>query len=294
MQDRLATSVARVREKLRAAWPILVDTTTWCREGSEVRVTGGVLTAAQAKRYSELLGEELAPIEVPLPAVLSALNRPWQDFDWASVTDLGVLDLFRGPEHEERQTQWEPPALLRLFARRGDRALVQLPDGTLGWIDGERIEPARPQADPWAGIGRPRPGRAVALLSGGGLATATALARERLGRPYLWGGNTAAAADCSGFVQAVIYGGSGVLLPKHTGDQRRQGQRVAAGAIAPGDLGFVRGRDRGLAHVGLALRGEAGTTVIHSCLSRRRVLEEPLDSFLSRYLFTGARRVVDW
>jgi cell wall-associated NlpC family hydrolase len=121
-------------------------------------------------------------------------------------------------------------------------------------------------------------------------------AHERLGNPYLWGGNTSAAADCSGLVQDLIFSTCGVLLPKHTGDQRRMGARVAAGAIAPGDLVFVRGNDQGVAHVGLALpaRGAEGIVVVHSCLTKNRVMEEPLPVFLARYRFTAARRPVLW
>jgi hypothetical protein len=294
VQDRLDTAVARVREELLATWPVLVDTTDWSWTGDRIDVTGGVLTGAQAKRYVQLLGEALGTDEVPRPAVLSAVDRAWSGYDWVALTGERHVDLFRAPEGEDRQTQWEPPALLRCFARQRSRALAQLPDGTVGWVDAVRLEEARPGSDPWASIVRPGPARAAPPRAPDGLRAAAELARERLGRPYLWGGNTAAAADCSGFVQAVIFGASGVLLPKHTGDQRRRGLRVAASAIEPGDLVFVRGRSRGLGHVGLALAGSDGTTVVHSCLSRRRILEEPLGDFLDRYLFTGARRVVQW
>jgi len=85
-----------------------------------------------------------------------------------------------------------------------------------------------------------------------------------------------------------------VLLPKHTGDQRRLGDRVGAGSIAPGDLVFVKGRNKGLSHVGLALPAEETTTVVHSCLTRNQVMEEPLSTFLERYRFVGARRPIAW
>jgi len=292
--DRLERALEHVRAQLRAGWPVLVDTTSWRLDGDELTVSGGVLTAAQAKRYVELLGEALPGVTVTRPPLLSALDRPWQELEWATITGDGPLDLHRAPDGHDLQTQWEPPAHLRRFAERGDRALVQLPDGTLGWAEPGRLEDATPRRDPWADIARPRFGRSVPVGAGGGLAEAAERARERLGRPYLWGGNSAAAADCSGLVQALVWAGGGVLLPKHTGDQRRFGRRVAASAIRPGDLVFVRGRERGLGHVGLALPGDGGTTVVHSCLSRRRVLEEPLEAFLDRYLFSAARRVVDW
>ena len=55
---------------------------------------------------------------------------------------------------------------------------------------------------------------------------------------------------------------------------------------------FVRGPDQGLGHVGLALPSGEDVTVIHSCLTKNLVVEEPLSEFLERYRFTAARRVV--
>ncbi len=95
-------------------------------------------------------------------------------------------------------------------------------------------------------------------------------------------------------MQAVVCQAASVLLPKNTKDQRRCGERVAKGAIDAGDLIFVRGKNSRLSHVGLALPSPDGTTVIHSCLSRKRILEEPLTDFLKRYDFLGARRPVLW
>lgn len=294
MQERLDSAVADARRELRIAWPTLVDTTTWSWDGIGVRVSGGVLLPAQARRYEAVLSAALAPLAIPSPAVLSSLGTGWTGHAWVEVACTEPLDVHRSPDGDDLQTQREPPARLRTFASHGDRTLVQLPDGTLGWADSVRLLPCRPVDDPWAGIVRARPDVAVPATDPAALDRAAALARERLGRPYLWGGNTALAADCSGFVQSIVYAASGVLLPKHTGEQRRMGLRVGAPSIGPGDLVFVRGRDLDLAHVGLALQAGCDVAVIHSCLSRDRVLEEPLAAFLDRYIFGCARRAVAW
>lgn len=288
MQDALLQAVTRVRAEAEARWPVVIDTTRWWWDDGP-RCDGGVLIAAQAQAYAEAI--EAATSSSLAPTVLSALDTPWTTQTWAQLTGERPVDLHRGPDEDDLQTQWTPPAVLRLFAARAERALVQLPDGTLGWIDSDRVDPATPDADPWAGIRRAGPEPITVEAS---VDEAAQVARRRLGRPYRWGGNTDAAADCSGFVQSVLFQTAGVLLPKNTRDQRRLGARVAAPAIAPGDLVFVQGRHSRLGHVGLALPREGATVVIHSCLSRERILEDPVADFLERYRFVGARRPVAW
>lgn len=290
MPEALSLAVARARTELAATWPLVVDTTVWSRTDGEVRVTGGVLVAAQARMYVDILGEDLE--DVPTPAILSAVDSAWHLHSWVEIVGEGAIDVQRAPDGDDLQTQWSPPASLRVFASREGRSLIQLADGTLGWCDSDRLRPTSPRTDPWATIRRPVAGASVP--SDAPVEEAARLARSRLDRPYRWGGNTAAAADCSGLIQSIVQEVAGVLLPKHTGDQRRLGARVAAADIGPGDLVFVRGRDRNIGHVGIALSSGDGISVVHSCLSRGRVLEESLAVFLDRYRFTGARRPIDW
>ncbi len=295
---RVADAVARLRADLRKRYPVVVDDTRWSMGEEGVAVTGSVLVAGQALAYQKAIAEALGGVaiaDVPRPVILTALETPWTLLDWARLVGSDSVDLHGGPDAHDLQTQWAVGAWVRRFLDDSarPRVLVQLPDGTVGWVDRERLATERPPQDPWGHLRRTTAGAISEAKSP--LSQAARVARGRLGRPYLWGGNTDASSDCSGFVQSVVHEAGGVLLPKNTRDQMKRGVRVARGNIDAGDIVFVKGREKALMHVGLALPAEAGgISVIHSCLSRARVLEEPLVVFLERYRFVGARRVLDW
>jgi len=82
-------------------------------------------------------------------------------------------------------------------------------------------------------------------------------AQGYLGVPYVWGGNTAAGIDCSGFVKAV-YSAYGITLPRHSGDQAAVGYDVPRGDWSqwvPGDRMYFACHHPEIDHTGMYIGG---------------------------------------
>lgn len=80
--------------------------------------------------------------------------------------------------------------------------------------------------------------RASAALTGT-RADVVSFARRFIGVPYLWGGRSGYAVDCSGFTQ-LVYKVFGVVIPRDADDQARAGRAVSLSALRRADLLFYR------------------------------------------------------
>lgn len=102
--------------------------------------------------------------------------------------------------------------------------------------------------------------------------------------------------DCSSFTK-YLYACRGIWLPRRTIQQRSFGTPVISRSICTNDLVFVSGainyyhadRSDGVGHVGIATSCD---TVIHAANSKARVIETPLEKFISGTKFRGARRYI--
>jgi gamma-D-glutamyl-L-lysine dipeptidyl-peptidase len=86
-------------------------------------------------------------------------------------------------------------------------------------------------------------------------------AREFLNVPYLWGGKSFFAVDCSGFTQ-LVYKVHNVKLPRDTSQQVEVGESLTfVEESQPGDLAFFENDEGRIVHVGIMLENQK---IIHA------------------------------
>ena len=130
--------------------------------------------------------------------------------------------------------------LLKLEENQGNWLKVSTPDSRIGYI--EKLH--------FAGLNAQESGCSLRQKI-------ITTAKTMTGIPYLWGGNSSTANDCSGFTQTV-FRANGIELPRDARQQGREGVDVefdlGYDKILPGDLLFFGNKDD-ITHVGISLGG---------------------------------------
>lgn len=134
-----------------------------------------------------------------------------------TVDGVATTWLHRDPARTGRLREISAGTRLPVQAGRAGSVRLALPDGGHAWADARHVR-----------IGDPAPPTGADLV---------ATARLFLDRPYLWGGRSGFAPDCSGLT-GLVHALHGVTIGRDAADQARGGRPVAAGALAPGDLLF--------------------------------------------------------
>ena len=174
--------------------------------------------------------------------------------------------------------------ILVLVGKQGNFLKVKLPDGRAGFTGTED----------WEGFSD---------LMNRGILTAGSLvnhAHMLNGRPYLWGGTSAVAMDCSGFTK-MVYFMHGLILARDASLQVMHGNSVEPGnsyeQLLPGDLLFFGRQQNGdqperITHVAISL---GKTDYIHAAGMVTVNSFDPESEVYSEYrknTFIRARRII--
>lgn len=110
--------------------------------------------------------------------------------------------------------------------KKGGFLGVMLPSGKTGYVSAKDVAPFKE----WAQKCNPTEDDIIATAS------------KFLGRPYLWGGTSCKAMDCSGFSRTTYFA-NGILLMRNASQQTRTGDEVDASGILKGDFSALKKGD---------------------------------------------------
>ena len=113
-------------------------------------------------------------------------------------------------------------------------------------------------------------------------------AMEYMGVPYVFGGSSPRAFDCSGYVQ-YVFAKAGISIPRTADTQYEVGTPVSTADLLPGDLVFFETYAPGASHVGIYV-GDGN--FIHASSGRGSVTISSLSQAYYSSHYIGARRIV--
>jgi len=206
----------------------------------------------------------------------------WQQSDRLIYTDRSG-DIVSENNISEVVSDIVTGAVINLISEKQDYYIVELPDGRRGMIKKTQAGDFKQ----WCIKINPEPEKMIQY------------AESFIGYPYLWGGTSTKAFDCSGFVKTLFFTG-GIILARDASLQYLHGLPVDITSsfdnLVPGDLLFFgylndKGEEK-IIHVGMYI---GDTEVIHSSgMVKINSLDPDRDNY-SSYLgetIKGARRVI--
>lgn len=119
-------------------------------------------------------------------------------------------------------------------------------------------------------------------------ATVINTAKQYMGVPYVWGGETPTGFDCSGFTQYVLKQ-NGISIPRTAAEQYQSGVSIMKSNLKTGDLVFFTTYKPGASHVGFYM-GDG--KFIHASSAAKQVTISSLDEPYYTERYVGARRYI--
>lgn len=112
-------------------------------------------------------------------------------------------------------------------------------------------------------------------------------ARDMVGKPYKYAGDTPAGFDCSGLVR-YSYGKAGIRLPRDTRSQRDLSVPVSLRNLREGDLLFFDQEGKKASHVGMYI---GNNRFVHAPSTGGKVRTDSLKAEFWKKHFVDARRI---
>ena len=180
---------------------------------------------------------------------------------------------------------------LALNCETGNWYGVLMADRTTGWIrkvdvrmlDYEVV--SNKPADAITYASNPSPDYSQVLMGSGGNAVLE-VAKQYLGVPYKWGGNTFNGLDCSAFVQQC-FRSVGVSLPRTAREQIAYGLPISSDQLASADRLYFANSSGNIVHTGIYI---GNGYFIHASSKHKGVTVSSLSEDLYRRMYAGARR----
>ena len=128
---------------------------------------------------------------------------------------------------------------------------IKLSNGKTGWASADYISRVNNSND--TSNNNPSTNKAQAIVN---------LAKNQLGKPYVWGAEGPNSFDCSGLIYYVYKNAAGINLPRTSKEQSNFGTTVSMSNLQPGDLIFSSTDGSGsVNHVGIYI---GNNEMIHS------------------------------
>lgn len=314
MLNNLEKKISRLKKNYQRKYGLAVFDVEIkeCKKG--LVIEGTVLTKNQRDEVLNLVEsiETSSPIsEFVSMARIKILSDPKQrnEIGWATVKNrlINVKSRFVSNKILNNKilkriicSQGFRNEILRVLYRNEDQLLVQQRDGTLGWTDKKDVIMKRKNLPKlqkeWLKQYHTLDydTRDKILLAGAGKNKIIEEAKKYLGAPYLLGGKTKKGIDCSGLVQMAYQNSLGIILPRHSRDQRKFGRKIRLTDSEAGDLVFFEKLKNKTSHVGLVCENKPDNfLIIHSCRENKGVKIQKLEKVLEKYKVVEVRKIVE-
>ncbi len=157
-----------------------------------------------------------------MPIDKAAFDR-WQQSDRLIFLPISG-EAYEGPAMKETATNLVLGNVVQIV-QAGHPVKIRLPNGRLAYANASSFK----RLDKWSHQVHPTADQTIHL------------ARELLGRPYLWGGTSVYGMDCSGFTKTIFLR-QGVVIPRDASQQVKAGKKVplddSLSQLKKGDLIF--------------------------------------------------------